>query len=70
MPYRIQQVGKLNRGLTERVPEVFFFFTAPKSRWRFRVKWGIVRACVRVCVCDMRLFRLWIPLLEVWELRN
>lgn len=55
MPYRVQQAGKLNRGVTERVPEVFFFFTAPKSRWRFRVKWGIVRACVRVYV---RLFRL------------
>jgi len=54
MPYRIQQAGKLNRGVTERVPEVFFF-TAPKSRWRFRVEWGIVRACVRVYV---RLFRL------------
>lgn len=48
MPYRIQQVGKLNRGLTERVPEVFIFFTAPKSRWRFRVKWGY---CTRVCAC-------------------
>ena len=60
MPYRIQQVGKLNRGWTARVLEVFFFFAAPKSRWRFRVEWGIIRPCVRV-----RLFRLWVPLLEV-----
>lgn len=60
MPYRIQQVGKLNRGWTARVLEVFFFFVAPKSRWRFRVEWGIIRPCVRV-----RLFRLWVPLLEV-----
>ena len=31
------------------------------------MKWGIVRACVCVCVY-VRLFRLWNPLLEVWEL--
>lgn len=53
MPYRIQQVGKLNRGLTERVPE-FFFFYGPEKPLEVSGEVGYrtrVFACVCVCVC-------------------
>jgi hypothetical protein len=51
MPYRIQQVGKLNRGLTERVPEVFFFY-GPEKPLEVSGEVGYrTRVCVCVCVC-------------------
>ena len=48
MPYRIQQVGKLNRGWTARVLEVFFFLRPPKAVGGFG--WSGV-SYARVCVC-------------------
>lgn len=48
MPYRVQQAGKLNRGVTERVPEVFFFFYGPEKPLEVS---GEVGYRTRVCAC-------------------